>query len=227
MTATAPAKATINSVKLTHKTKYGGIEMTPYIIEMTPFTAAGRTNRQKIPNVKRTADIPAFDFDPRAGVGDLLDNTNKLFPKSKHCEIEMCYDFDLNTGEFIYFAGRGVTHPDDIKNILPDMASFEINGLYAIFSTPLVPFEEREKYAQTIRATWNYILTEWLPNSEFEYDVTRKDFEYYDYRSHGWYFDGKKQGDICIPIRQREEAKRKARERGREFWDAEMKLREK
>jgi len=216
--AVPPARATVYNVKL----KHGGIIMTPYIIEMTPFTAAGRTNRQKIPNVKRTADIPAFDWDPRSEAGELLDNTNALFPKSKHCEIEMCYDVDENAGEFLYFVGRGVPHPDDMKNILPDMVMYEIHGLYAIFSTPPVP---KDKFEQTIRDTWNYILTQWLPNSEFEYDETRKDYEYHDYRAHGWYFDGKKQSDICIPIRMREETKRKAREKDEEFWEEEMKLR--
>lgn len=225
ISAVPPEKATIYSIKL-KQSKHGGIEMTPYITEMTPFTVAGRTNRHKIPNVKRTADIPAFDFDPIADVHNLLDNTSTLFSKSdaiKHCEIEMCYDVDEEAGEFIYFVGRGIFHPDDIKNILPDMVSFEINGLYAIFTTPLVPFEQRNQFAQAIRDTWNYILTEWLPKSEFEYDETRKDFEYYDYRSHGWYFDCKKQGDICIPIRQREKVKRKTQQKCEVLWEEEMK----
>jgi len=217
--AKPPERATIADVKL----KHGGIDMTPYIIEMTPFTVAGRTNRQKIANVKRTADIPAFDFDPRAKAGDLLDNTNALFPKSKHCEVEMCYDVDENNGEFLYFVGRGITHPDDLKNILPDMVTYEIKGLYAIFSTPLV--REQKDFEQAIRETWDYILTKWLPNSEFEYDETRKDYEYHDYRAHRWFFDGQRQSDICIPIRMREETKRKARETDLEFWEDEVKLR--
>ena len=196
--------------------------MTPYIIEMTPFTVAGRTNRHKIPSVKRTADIPAFDFDPGSDWEPLLNDTNRLFPKSKHCEVQMCYDVDENTGEFLYFVGRGVTHPDDIQNILPDMVRHEITGLYAVFSAPPVWEDQLE---QTIRTAWNNVLTEWLPNSEFEYDETRKDYEYHDYRVHGWYFGGKKQMDICIPIRLREEAGRKARERDIEFWEDEMKLR--
>jgi len=212
-----PLKATVYNVKL----KYGGLIMTPYIIEMTPFTVAGRTNLQKIPNVKRTADIAAFWDEPESDAGELLDNTNKLFPKSKHCEVVMCYDVDDNTGDFIYFVGRGVTHPDDMKNILPEMATYEIKGLYAVFSTPPVS----EKFVQTIRETWNSILIEWLPNSEFEYDEARKDFEYHDYRCHGWFFGGKEQIDICIPIRLKKEAKRKARERDIEFWEDEMNLR--
>ena len=221
-----PVRATIGNVKL----KHGGLIMTPYINVVTPFTAAGRTNRHKMPGVKSTADIPAFDFDEiKSDVHSLLDNTSKLFGKSdaiKHCEIEMCYDVDENTGEFVYFSGRGIFHPDDLKNILPDMVSFEINGLYAIFSTPLVPFGKRDQFAQAVRDTWQYIFSEWLPKSEFEYDETRKDFEYYDHRCHGWYFDCKTQGDIFIPIRQRDEAKLKSQEKMDILWEEEMKRRE-
>ena len=46
--------------------------------------------------------------------------------------------------------------------------------------------------------------------SEFEYDETRQDFEYYDHRDHCWYFGGKLQIDIYIPICQREEEQRKS-----------------
>jgi len=217
-----PQRATVKNLKI----KHGGFNMTPYITVVTPFTVAGRTNRHKMPDVQRTADIPAFDFDEaKSDVHNLLDNTSKLFSKSnalKHCEIEMCYGADEETGEFIYFAGRGIFHPDDFQNILPDMVSFEINGLYAIFTTLLVPFGQREQFAQAIRDTWNYVFAEWLPNSEFEYDETRKDFELYDYKCHGWYFDCKTQGEIHIPIRQREDAKKKSQEKMDILWEKKM-----
>ncbi|NLO48934.1 MAG: tyrosine-type recombinase/integrase [Clostridiales bacterium] len=41
----------------------------------------------------------------------------------------MCCDVDDNTGEFIYFVGCSVTNPDDMKNILPEMVTYEISGL--------------------------------------------------------------------------------------------------
>lgn len=222
-----PERATINNLKLRH----GEFNMTPYIIVMTPFIVAGRTLRQKSPSVKRHADIPAFCFTDEYEVSsdNLLTDTSKLFSKSdaiKHCEISMCYDVDPVSGEFTYLLGRGVFHPDDMKNIPPDMVSFEINGLYAVFSTTPVPFEQHDRCAQVIQATWNDIFTKWLPNSEFEYDETRKDYEYYDYRDHGWYFENKRQMDICIPIRQREEAKQKSQEKGKILWEQEMKRRE-
>jgi AraC family transcriptional regulator len=212
-----PEKATLLSVKL----KYGGIEMSPHIIEFTPFITAGRTNRQRLPNVKHTSDIPAYWDEPQSEGYKLLGETNKLFPKSKHCEIVMCYDADESTGEFTYFVGRGITHQDDMKNIQPDMVTYEISGLYAVFQTPPVS----EKFAQTIRETWNGVLTQWLPGSEFEYDETRKDFEYHDYRAHGWFFGGKDQIDLCIPIRLKAEAAQRAREMDVEFWEEEKALR--
>jgi AraC family transcriptional regulator len=64
-----------------------------------------------------------------------------------------------------------------MNNIPSEMVSVEINGLYAIFSTPPVPFEQHDQCAQVIQDTWNDIFTKWLPTSEFEYDETRKDFE--------------------------------------------------
>ena len=221
-----PKKAIVRNLK----TKHGGLNMTPYITVVTPFTVAGRTNRHKMPDVKRTADIPAFDFDPKSDAHTLLDNTSQLFKKSdtiKHCEIEMCYDVDETTGEFIYFVGRGIFHPDDKNNILPDMVSFEINGLYAIFTTPLVPFEQNEQFAQAIRDTWDHIFAKWLPASEFEYDETRKDFEFHDQKCHGLYFDCNKQIEIYIPIRQREEMRKKSQERMTILWEEEMKRRSK
>jgi len=223
----APEKAAISNVKLKTKSKYGGFVMTPYITVMTPFTVAGRTLRKKLPNVSRHADIPAFCFSDlyEAESDNLLTDTSKLFSKSdaiKHCEVSMCYDVDAIAGEFTYLLGRGIFHPDDMKNILPDMVSFEINGLYAIFATQPVPFDQHDHCAQIIRETWTDIFTKWLPTSEFEFDETRKDFEYYDYRDHGHYFDNKRQMDICIPIRQRDEARRKSQENGKILWEREM-----
>jgi AraC family transcriptional regulator len=122
----------------------------------------------------------------------------------------MCYDVDAETGEFTYMLGRGIDNPDDLANIQPDMNRVDLaGGLYAIFSTP--PAEDGEPFIQAVQNVWNEILLRWLPVSEFEFDETRHDFEYHDHRDHSWYFGGKLQIDICIPIRQREEEQRKAR----------------
>jgi AraC family transcriptional regulator len=200
--------------------------MNPYIIEIAPFTVAGWIIRIKLPKVNRHADIPAFSYsyiyesEDNKQLSNKTYSLKKHFAKSnaiKHCEIYLCYDADPSNGEFNYFFGRGIFHPDDINNILPDIMTVEISGLYAIFSSPLVPVEQQENMEQIRKDLWNDIMFKWLPDSEFEYDETRKDFEHYDLRSHGQFFGGKKQMDIYIPIRQREKAYQEAVKKGLVF----------
>jgi len=200
--------------------------MRPYITEITPLAIAGWTVRVKLPNVSRCADIPAFFFsdlyqaEHEKQLGDKTYTLKAHFKKSnkiKHCEIILVYDSDPVNGEFNYFFGRAVVHPDDLNHILPDITVVELKGLYAIFTTPLVSDRNNDKYARTIRKMWNGIMNKWLPASEFEYDDTRKDFEYYDRKDHGQFFYGKKQMDIYIPIRQRKEAFEEAERKGLVF----------
>lgn len=198
-----PIKADINLLK---NKFYGGNTMNPHIIELTPFTVVGWPSRHLNKNVKHTADTPTFWNTINLDYSTMLSKLYDVFPLSKHCEISMCYDVNDN-GEFTYLLGRGIDNPDDLKNIQPDMTRVDmIGGLYAIFSTP----PAIGSYIQAAQDTWNEIFLNWLPQSEFEFDDTRCDFEYHDCRDHGWYFDGKLQIDICIPIRQREEAMRRA-----------------
>ena len=79
-------------------------------------------------------------------------------------------------------------------------------GLSAVFAPPPSAVD----YNQAAQDTWTAALLDWLPQSEFEFDEARQEFEYHDKRDHGLYFGGKLQIDICIPIRQREEELRKA-----------------
>lgn len=127
--------------------------------------------------------------------------------QSKHFEICMCYDIDESTGEFTYIMVRDIDYPVDLLNIQPDMTQVDIpGGLYAIFSTPPVA----NSFIQVAQDIWNEIFLHWLPQSKFEYDDMRRDFSYHNLRDHGWYFEGKLQIDICIPIRQKEEEMRKS-----------------
>lgn len=184
----------------------GGNAMNPHIIELTPFSVVGYPSRHTKPNMKNTADAPTFWNTINLDYSTILTKLYDFFPKSKHCEISMCYDVNETTGEFTYMLGRGIDNSTDLVNIQPDMTCVDIiGGLYAIFSTT-----PANSYIQIAQDTWNDIFLNWLPQSEFEYDETRHDFEYHDYRDHGRYFGGKLQIDICIPIRQREEEIRKS-----------------
>jgi AraC family transcriptional regulator len=199
-----PNKTDVEKLKFIFK---GENTMNPHIIELTPFSAVGYPRKHTMPGVKNTKDIPAFWSMLKSDEFD-LSKLYQLFTKSKHFEVCFCYDVDMNSNEFKYFVGRGIDIPSDLENITEDMTRIDITGgLYAVFSTPPAekyiqfgPAVPSDQYIQTIQETWNYILQKWLPQSEFEFDESRQDFEYYDYRDHGCYFGGKVQMDICIPI---------------------------
>ena len=204
LTVKPPIKPTVKM--LTNKFS-GGNAMNPHIIELTPFAAVGYPSRHKSENMKENVNAPTFWNTINLDYGTILTKLHNTFTKSKHFEISMCYDINENTGEFTYILGRGIDNPDDLTSIQPDMTKVDIvGGLYAIFSTP----PTADSFVQTAQDTWNEIFLKWLPQSEFEYDDTRRDFSYHDERDHGWYFGGKLQIDICIPIRQREEEIRKS-----------------
>lgn len=192
------AHVTLETLKIKH---FGGKKMHPHILELTPFSVVGYPTRHTMPTVKRTADIPAYWNTIKMDYVQQLSKLHSTFTLSKHFEIGLCYDVNPATGEFTYVLGRGIDNASDLANIQPDMSRVDIvGGLYAIFSTQPVP-----DYTFTIQETWNEILLHWLPQSEFDFDESRRDFEYYDYRDHGYYFGGDQQMDICIPIRQRKE----------------------
>jgi len=205
LTVSQPIKPNVNM--LTNKF-LGGNAMHPHIIELTPFSAVGYPRSYKSENIKEKINPSTFYDSENLDYVAILTKLHDTFTKSKHFEICMCYDINESTGEFTYMMGRGIDQPDDLANIEPDMTKVDIpGGLYAVFSTPPV---DGALWRETYQNTWNEIFLHWLPQSEFEYDDTRRDFSYHDYREHGWYFGGKEQVDLCIPIRQREEEMRKS-----------------
>jgi AraC family transcriptional regulator len=172
--------------------------MNPIIAQKEPFTVVGFKSRHSFPNVKSTRDIPAFWDTINMDFGKPLSQLHHTFTKSKHCECSICYDFDMDTGEFTYLLGVGIDNQEDMGKIEADMTKIDLpGGLYAIFTTPLT---DSENYTKSINDTWSYILTEWLPNSEYVMDESRYDFEYYDERDHAWLHNNKVQMDINIPI---------------------------
>jgi AraC family transcriptional regulator len=207
LTAKPPMKPDVKM--LTHKF-FGGNAMIPHIIELSPFYAVGYPTRHKLESMKGNVNASTFWEEANVNFSELT-RLHNTFTKSKHFEICMCYDMDESAREFSYVVACGIDRPEDLERIEPDMTKIEIEGgLYAIFSTP--PADE--SFTDAAQETWNEIFLHWLPQSEFEYDESRPDFSYHDYRDHGWYFGGKLQVDICIPIRQREEETMKAQLRG-------------
>jgi len=205
------------TVKMLANKFLGGNAMNPHIIELTSFSAVGYPSRHKASNIKEKINVSTFWDEQNLDYGESLTKLYQVFPKSKHFEICMCYDIDEGTGEFTYICGRGIDIIDDLQNIQLDMTQVDIaGGLYAIFSTPPV---DGAQWLKSYQDTWNEIFLHWLPQSEFEYDDSRRDFSYHDHREHGRYFGGKEQIDICIPIRQREEEMRKSQLRAGRISD--------
>jgi AraC family transcriptional regulator len=181
----------------------GGIVIYPEIVEIQPFTVVGFTSRHKVPDVRFTHDIPAYWETINMNYWDPLTRLHDLFNKSRHREYTVCFDIDPVTSEFTYLLGVGVDNPEDYAKVEPDMYKMTMpGGLYAKFTTPLI---EESKYVQAIKDTWKTALDSWLPASEYEFDETRYDYEYYDERDHFYYKKGLQlqQMDIYIPIQNR------------------------
>lgn len=83
-------------------------------------------------------------------------------------------------------------------NIIIDMYKLEIPaGTYAIFTPPEV---QENDFAASINGTWIYILQQWFPNSQYEIDESKFDFEYYYKHCHPWEYE-KVSMKIYIPIK--------------------------
>lgn len=198
ISANLPERATIASVIQ----KHGGIAMQVQIKELSSFVIVGVISRHALPNVKRSADVPAYWNTISMDYGKHLSRLYDAFTPAVHGEYGLCFDVDKATGEFTYLLGVTFDKDADNSRIEPDMRKVEIlGGLYAVFTTPKLPSED---YPTAIADTWVEILTRWLPESKYEYDETRLDFEAYDERDHAWLHNNMVQMDLCVPIRERE-----------------------
>ncbi|WP_309472248.1 effector binding domain-containing protein [Paenibacillus sp. YN15] len=198
VSAQPPGKPAIGLIQ----SNIGGMKnMHVQIVEKESFLVVGFESRHTMPQVKRVSDIPAFWNTLSLEFGPLLSRLHHTFTLSEHCEYSVCYNVDESTGEFSWLLGVGVDNREDLGKIEADMRQKEMpGGLYAVFTTPRVPEQE---YPQSIADTWREILTKWLPDSPYEYDESRLDFERYDERDHAWLHEGTCQMEIAIPVRKR------------------------
>lgn len=95
---------------------------------------------------------------------------------------------DYEVANFVYVIGLEIKLKS--KNIPAEYFIFSIpESMYAVFSTTMT--------AMTIDDTWQYILTEWLPNSGYEFDTNGVPFEFFDGHSSSI---GDQVCDIYVPI---------------------------
>jgi AraC family transcriptional regulator len=185
----------IDLIKL-KQNKVGGIIMEPKIMNRDAFKIVGYKFDTTLKNNAHSKDIPAFwDRCDIEGKEAKLYSTQNT---AKHGEYGICFNTNIETDEFSYILGVEVVSFD---NALEEMYTLEVPAAtYAVFTTPEV---DQHDFVSSIKGTWKYILEEWFPNSGYEFDGSKLDFEFYDERCHPWEFE-KACMNIYIPIIKKE-----------------------
>ncbi|MEO3946043.1 AraC family transcriptional regulator [Gorillibacterium sp. CAU 1737] len=171
----------------------GGIQMDYRIEEKPAFHVLGYTMATRNTDGQNMKEIPAF------WVKYMTENWGKALNEATGNvnEYGLCCDFNMETGEFTYLIGV-----DAEESVAPPegavLRSFPVTT-FAIFTTPKVP---REKFTDSIQATWGQIYGEWFPHSDYEHSGAGFEFEYYDERCLGDE-NGLVQLDIYIPVMKR------------------------
>jgi len=188
-----PQKINLVSIK---ENKIGGIVMEPKIITMDAFKIVGYKFDTTLRNNAYSRDIPAFwDKCNIEGKENKLYSTQKV---TKHGEYGICVNTNLETDEFSYILGVEVV---DFENTLDEMYKLHVPAAtYAVFTTPEV---DEKDFVDSIKGTWKYILEEWFPNSGYEIDGSKLDFEFYDEHCHPWQYK-KVSMNIYIPVMKKE-----------------------
>jgi len=184
-----PKKISLINIK---ENKVGGIVMEPKIITRDSFMLVGYKFDTTLRNNAYSRDIPAFwNKCNIEGKENKLYNTQKVI---KHGEYGICVNTSIDTDEFSYILGVEV---ENFDNTLEEMIELEVpEANYAVFTTPEV---EVKDFVDSIKGSWKYILEEWFPNSGYEIDSSKLDFEFYDEHCHPWEYK-KVCMNIYIPI---------------------------
>lgn len=177
--------------------KIGGIIMQPKIINRDSFKIVGYEFKTTLRNNAHSRDIPAFwnQCNIEGKEAHLYNTQNP----PRHGEYGICVNSNMETDEFSYILGIEVSNFDQATT---DMCALEVpEATYAVFTTPAVASND-DSFVNSIKGTWKYILEEWFPNSGYEIDDSKLDFEFYDERCHPWEYE-KICMDIYIPIKKR------------------------
>lgn len=178
------------NLPLTNKYLIGGIIMEPKFVTLPAIKVVGFAIKTTSTAGENSKAIPAFWNDYMSG-GKMEKLHAESFIK-KHDEYGVCFQVDMETGEFEYVIG---VEQIDGAEIPTDYHVCEVPpATYAVFSTPPC---NATNFAQNIQGTWHYIFNEWFPNSGYEYAPNCVDFELYDDRCME---DEGKICDIYIPV---------------------------
>jgi len=109
-----------------------------------------------------------------------------------HAEYGALFLKENEEGKTVYLIGV------EVKSRINIPFEYDIytipEALFAVFSTP--PANE-DNFSSILKDTWQFIFSEWLPNSGYEFDSNGIAFELYDERGTA---DTGRICNICIPI---------------------------
>lgn len=167
----------------------GGIVMEPKIVSLPAIHLAGYVIKTRNDG-SNNREIPAF-WSACLSDGRISALHAQSFMKSP-TEYGACLPCNAETGEFEYMIGvetvEGAAVPAGFaERVLPP-------ATYAVFATPPT---EKPAFTETIQGTWQFIYSEWFPNSGYEYAPGCVDFELYDDRCMS---DTGAVCDIYIPV---------------------------
>lgn len=169
--------------------------MQPIIIRKESFKIIGYEFKNNMKNTLHTRDIPAFWSQRGFTDGECETKLYHYLKPLKHGEYCICIKTDMDTDDFSYLLGVAVDNFDLARD---DMYQLEVpEATYAVFTTPAV---DEKNFVDSIQGTWKYILEEWFPNSGYEIDEDKFDFEYYDEHCHSSEYD-RIYMEIFIPIK--------------------------
>lgn len=161
----------------------GGYIMNPVFVTKKAFKVAGYGIKTNIAS-GYTKDVAAY-WENYEGE-NLESKLYEILNPPKHGEVCMCVPTS-EQGDMTYLLGVIV---EDFTKVTPEMITIEVpEADYVIFTTPPVDTSNEATYdggdfADTIKATWKYIFEEWFPNSGYQFEESKLDFEYYDERCH-------------------------------------------
>ena len=145
----------------------GGIVMEPKMIRKSAVKLAGFA--VKVKNKEYTEAFTNLWHEYASN-----EKQKKLHGESfikSHVEYGACFPENPENGEFEYVVGIEVKDGHDIPKdyhvcVIPE-------ALYAVFSPPPC---DKDKLSSSISGTYNYIFSEWFPNSEYEFMENGVDF---------------------------------------------------
>lgn len=178
----------------------GGIRMNPVMMKKNAFLVAGYGMKTNITS-GYTRDVAAY-WEVYEGE-NLECKLYKQLNPPKHGEVCMCIPTD-ESGNMTYLLGVIV---EDLAKVTPDMITVSVpEAEYAVFTTMPVDTsdnscDKQDAFPNAIKALWKYIFEEWFPSSDYEYDESKLDFEFYDERCH---FRTDTVMDIYVPVLKRE-----------------------